>query len=46
MPSVMPIERKSQESSVHLRIAWIHPVSSRRESSAATAKANGIVMLM
>ena len=46
MPSVMPIERKSQETSVHLRIAWIQPVSSRRVSSAAIAKANGMVMLM
>src|SRR5437868_8297032 len=28
MPSVMPIERKSQEASAHLRIATIQPVSS------------------
>ena len=46
MPSVMPIDRKSQLTSVHFRIAWIQPVSRRRESSAATANANGMVMLM
>ena len=42
----MPIERNSQETRVHFRMAWIQPVSSRRESSAATAKAKGMVMLM
>ena len=46
MPSVMPIERNSQLTSVHLRMAWIQPVSRRRESSAAMAKAKGMVMLM
>ena len=46
MPSVIPIERNSQLTRVHFRIAWIQPVSSRRDSSAATAKANGMVMLM
>ena len=45
-PSVIPIERNSQLTSVHFRMAWIQPVSSRRESSAAMANANGIVMLM
>jgi len=44
--SVIPTERKSQESSVHLRMAWSQPVSSFPEISAAIAKANGIVMLM
>ena len=45
MPSVMPIVRKSQETSVQLRMAWSQPVSSFRESSAAMANANGMVML-
>ncbi len=40
------MERKNQLTSVHLRMAWIQPASRRRVSSAAMAKANGIVMLM
>jgi hypothetical protein len=43
---VIPIDRKSQLSSVHLRMAVIQPVSRRRDSRAAMAKAKGIVMLM
>ena len=46
MPRVIPIERKSQLTSVHLRMAWIQPVSRLRVSSAAMAKAKGMVMLM
>jgi hypothetical protein len=46
MPSVMPIERNSQLTSVHFRIAWIQPVSSRRVRSAAMAKAKGMVIEM
>ena len=38
--------RKSHDTSIQRRIAWIHPVSSFRDSSAAMAKANGMVMLM
>src|SRR5215210_5605267 len=29
IPSVIPIERKSHDRSVHFRMAWIHPTSSR-----------------
>src|SRR6476646_5457145 len=43
MPRVMPMDRNSQLTRVHFRMAWIHPVSSRRESSAAIAQANGMV---
>ena len=46
MPRVIPQDRNSQESSVHFRMAWIQPESSRLESRAAIAKANGMVMLM
>src|SRR5690349_13663683 len=46
MPRQMPIERNSHESSVHLRIATSQSASSRFESSAATAKANGMVIEM
>ncbi len=46
MPRVIPTDRKSQLSRVHFRMAWIQPVSRRRESSAAMAKAKGIAMLM
>ena len=42
----MPIERNNQLTSVHFRMAWIQPVSSRRESRAAMANANGMVTLM
>jgi len=44
IPNVMPIERNTHDSSVHFRMAWSQPVSSRRDNSAATANANGIVM--
>jgi hypothetical protein len=40
------MERKSQLTSVHLRMAWIQPVSRLRERSAAMANANGMVRLM
>ena len=46
MPRTMPIERNTQETRVHFRMATIQPLSSRRRSNAATAKANGMVMLM
>src|SRR5713226_7170368 len=46
IPRQMPIERNSQESSVHLRIATSQSASSFLVSSAATAKANGIVIEM
>jgi hypothetical protein len=42
----MPIERNSQLTRVHFRIAWIQPASRLRDMRAATAKANGMVMLM
>ena len=44
MPSVMPTERNTHESNVHLRIACSQPTSSRRERRAATANANGMVI--
>src|SRR5881396_2090839 len=46
MPRQIPIERNSHDNSVHLRIATSQSVSSRRESSAAIANANGMVMEM
>src|SRR5574341_547216 len=39
MPRQMPIDRKSQERSVHFRIATSQSASSRLERSAAIAKA-------
>jgi hypothetical protein len=42
MPSVLPMARKSQANSVHLRLATIHSWSRRPVTSAATAKAKGI----
>ncbi len=40
------MERKIQETMVHFRIAWSQPVSRRLDTRAATANANGMVMLM
>ncbi len=40
------MERNSQERSVHFRIATSQSTSSRLDMSAATAKANGMVMEM
>ncbi len=40
------MDRNSQDTMVHLRIAWSQPTSRRFETSAAIAKANGMVMLM
>ncbi len=38
--------RKSQDTSIQRRMAWIQPVSSFRDSNAAMPNANGMVMLM
>ncbi len=43
MPSVLPMPRKSQAKSVYLRQALIHSSPRRPVTSAATAKAKGIV---
>jgi hypothetical protein len=44
MPSVMPTVRKNHEMSDHRRTMPSHSLSSRRVTSAAMAKANGIVV--
>jgi hypothetical protein len=46
MPRQMPIERNSHDNSVHFRIATSQSESSLFESSAAIAKANGMVIEM
>src|SRR5947207_4248566 len=46
IPRQIPIERNSQDKRVHLRIATSQSASSRFESSAAIANANGIVIEM
>ncbi len=46
MPRQIPIERNSQDRSVHLRIATSQSASRRFESSAAIANANGMVVEM
>ena len=46
MPRALPIDRKSQESSIHLRVATIHSVPRRPVTRAPTAKAKGIAALV
>src|SRR2546428_8751107 len=46
IPSQIPTDRNSQESSVHLRMATSQSTSRRCDSSAAIANANGIVIEM
>src|SRR5690606_30528605 len=43
IPNTIPFERKNQESRIHRRVRAIQRESSRPESSAAIANANGIV---
>src|SRR5262245_19643500 len=46
MPRQLPMERKSQEKSIHLRVATIHSLSSRPVTSAAIAKEKGTAELV
>ena len=43
MPKMIPFARKNHDRIVHLRVTAIHLESSRPDSSADTAKANGTV---
>ncbi len=44
MPRQIPTDRNSHDKRVHLRIATSQSVSSRLESKAAIANANGMVI--